>query len=128
MQHKETGHRAEVEAVKTFHTKSHYLHRMNHYLSEGLCQESDKQALMTALMCATTFAQMLAHIDNFDELHKEPQAFQMVFKTMVFFGSYVSPSIDFMHNLFKLRDEMNAYAVANGYEVVALSENIRARL
>jgi|SRR5580704_5450268 hypothetical protein len=107
---------SEKTAIKTFCSNSETFKTMQKNSFSGGAKR--KQELIQAIKGANTFSDMLSLIDNFNPgLEKESMAIKALYKTVVFFGSYVNTDADFVYHLPTLKNEIINYAVDHGYEL-----------
>ncbi|MCW8400628.1 hypothetical protein OQJ26_17755 [Legionella sp. PATHC038] len=70
-----------------------------------------KQEFIQAIKEAKAFSNMLPIIDKFNPgMEKESMAIKALFKSVVFFGSYVNSDADFVYHLPTLKSEIINYA------------------
>ncbi|WP_131795044.1 hypothetical protein [Fluoribacter gormanii] len=107
---------SEKNAIKTFCSNSETFKTMQKDSFSG--DSKRKQELIQAIKGANTFSDMLPLIDKFNPgMEKESMATKVLFKTVVFFGSYVNTDADFVYHLPTLKNEIINYAVEHGYEL-----------
>ena len=106
---------SEINAVRTFCNNSETFKIMQKDFS-GDYQR--KQAFILAMKEANTFSEMLRLIDELTpSVRNSSRVNKLLFKTVVFFGSYVNSDADFMYRLPLLKKEIINYAIDHGYQL-----------
>lgn len=107
---------SELNAIRTFCNNSETFKTMQKDSFSG--DSKRKQEFIQAIKEAKTFSNMLPIIGKFNPgMEKESMAIKALFKTVVFFGSYVNSDADFVYHLPTLKNEIINYAVEHGYDL-----------
>ncbi|WP_454780327.1 hypothetical protein [Legionella sp. WA2022007384] len=107
---------SELNAIRVFCNNSETFKTMQKDSFSGDSQR--KQEFIKSIKEAHTFSDMLPIIDKFNPgMENESMAVKALFKTVVFFGSYVNSDADFVYHLPTLKNEIINYAVENGYDL-----------